>query len=232
MIRDWNEAQDLITDFNREFNQTVYKIESDTPIKEEVCTCMELDKPLKVFTGQDIDISYKDEGEFYSMYFGQGERFPEDKIGLAWLCDTHSILFFERPYTGKLIKLIKKLLPNENVEYQKNDVCINGTKNGTTIRTGYQHQIGDYNNAEEITESEPLSGMICLLRWDDLDGLNEEFKDNAHHQERLNDKAPLSTLSDFIKNVSKEEFIEMLEEKNNWCSKELNVNQPGEQIRN
>lgn len=211
MISDWNEIQELIKDFNNEFKQTVYKINSSEPIKNKISCCVNANKNIYIYTGNDLNLSFEDRSDYYYLYFGQGINFPEDKIGLAWLSDEHSIFFFERPYEEKVLNVLKRLLPNEKIEYNKNDIYINGTKNGASLRTGYQHQIGDGIEDVEISKSEPLSGMIYILRWDNLEGLNEKFKDVAHHQERLNSKEPLSTLSDFLKNITKEEFINLLE---------------------
>lgn len=211
MIKDWKETQELIRDFQNELKTTKYNVEINSKIKEKVCTCVELDKKFKIYTGQDLNIEFKDEEENYYLYFGQGFDFAKEKEGFAWLSDEHSIFFFERPYEEKVLNVLKRLLPNEKIVYNKNDIYINGTKNGASLRTGYQTQKGDGIEDLEISQSEKLTGMIYILRWDNLNGLNEAFKDVAHHQERLNSKEPLSTLSDFLKNITKEEFINLLE---------------------
>lgn len=211
MITTWKKMIEVGTDFNNEFKETVYNIKSNTPVKERSFECTELDKPIKIYTGQTLDLEFIDKGDEYYIYFGQGERFPEQKVGFAWLSDNNSIFFFERPYEERVLKLLKKLLPNEKVYYYKNDIYINGTKNGSSLRTGYQKQIKDNIENKEIKKSEPLSGMIYILRWDNLDGLNEAFKDIEHHQKRLHDKEPLSTLSDFLPNMTRKQFMEMLE---------------------
>lgn len=211
MITDWKETQELVTDFNNEFKQTLYKINYANTLKQKVASCVTTDKDIRIYTGHDLNLTFEDRGDYYYLYFGQGTSFPKEKEGFAWLSDKHSIFFFERPYEEKVLKLLKKLLPDAEVSYNKNDIYINGTKNGASLRTGYQKQVKDGIEDVEINESEPLSGMIYILRWDNLDGLNEAFKDVEHHQERLRAKEPLSTLSDFLKDITRDEFIKLLE---------------------
>lgn len=220
MITNWIEAQRLIKDFNNEFKHTHYK-HNLPKINSDVLQCVELDKPFKIYTGQTLDLIFENREDYYYLYFGQGVDFPKEKEGFAWLSDNHSIFFFERPFENKVVSLLKKLLPDAEIKYEKNDIYINGTKNGASLRTGLQKQIGDMfynkksNTVEEQKNSEPLSGMIYILRWDDLDGLNEAFDGVEHHQVRLETKSPLATLGQFLEpiGVSKNDFIKMLENK-------------------
>lgn len=215
MIETWEKMIEVGTDFNDEFNLTRYNVYKDVALKGKVLECVKLDKPIKIFTGQELGIKFEDRETYYYIYFGQGKQFPKEKEGFAWLSDEHSIFFFERPYTGKVLNVLKKLLPNESVTYSKNDIYINGTKNGSSLRTGYNKQQADYIEGTEIIKSDALSGMIYILRWDDLDGLNKSFEGIAHHQKRLNEKPALSTLSDFIKDMSREQFMSHLENTEN-----------------
>jgi len=213
MITTWKRMMEITTDFNNEFKHTLYSEKLPSEIAPIVEECLDLDKPIEFFTGQTLDLEFKEYDDHCYCYFGQGRCFPEDKIGFAWLYDQNSILFFERPYTAKVFRLLRKLLPDAKVEYFKNDIYINGTKNGATLRTGYQKQLEDGVEGQIISKSEPLTGMIYILRWDNLEGLNEAFKDIKHHQDRLRDKAPLSTLSDFLPNMTREQFMSLLESK-------------------
>lgn len=219
MIKDWKKSQELITDFMNEFKYTHYNM----GLKPDACKvlqCVELDKPFKIYTGQDIGLVFGDKIDHYYLYFGQGEDFPKEKEGYAWLSDEHSIFFFERPFENKVVNVLKKLLPNSNISYGKNDIYIDGTKNGASLRTGLQTQIGDeYYDKEsksikKHTDSDSLTGMIYILRWDDLEGLNKEFDGVEHHKIRLATKEPLATLKDFLapKGIDKQTFIQMLED--------------------
>lgn len=218
MINNWNEAQEIITDFNNEFNHTHYNGEFKE-VKKNVIQCVELDKPLEIYAGQTLDLVFDDLPDKYYLYFGLGKDWALEKCCLEWLSDKHSIFFFERPFNNKVLKVLKKLLPNADVSYNKNDIYINGTKNGASLRTGLEQQIDDEyydkdtNTILKHTSSKELSGMIYILRWDNLEGLNEVFKDSLHHQDRLNNKEPLSTLSEFLEpiGITKEDFISMLE---------------------
>lgn len=212
MITDWNKMIEVGTDFNQEFNLTKYGITNTRPLRTRVLECVKLDKAIKIYTGQDLGVIFEDRGNEYYIYFGQGQQFPKEKEGLAWLSDSQSIFFFERPYTGKVVRLLKQLLPEHSVEYYKNDIYIDGTKNGASLRTGYQSQMDDYVEDLRVDSSAELSGMIYILRWSDIDELNEVFKDIEHHQIRLRDKKPLSTLSDYITNMTREQFMQMLED--------------------
>lgn len=215
MIKNWNDFKNIINEYSLELKQNNKLEKIDLPHRSD---CLHLDKPLDVYTGQYWDVSFNETEEQYTLYFGQGETFPQDKVGLAWYVDNHTIIFFERPFQNKPLKLLKKLLPEHKIEWNKNDIFIDGKKVGPSLPTGYGKREGtkviiNTPNGVDINyidKSENNTGHIYCLRWDDIDGLNERFKDIPHHQERLNSKEGLTTLADYL-NISKEEFENMLE---------------------
>ena len=215
MINSWTKFQDIINEYAKELTSNSLFSGEIKPARKE-CLC--LDKELDVFTGRSWDVKFEESDDKYSLYFGQGETFPEDKVGLAWAVDPDTIIFFERPYQNRPIKVLQKLLPNNDVSWDKNDIMIDGKKVGPSLPTGYGKREGHkiiINDGITVTttiipESDPNTGHIYCLRWSNLDGLNEKFKDVPHHQDRLNNKTGLTTLSEYL-TISKEEFEKMLE---------------------
>ena len=203
MITNWEEYKIIGEEFQNEFQDTLLKNVSHFPKRS---VCVELDKPNYIYTDNNLGIVFTDYVDHYHTYFGQGYGFPEEKIGLAWVTDKDTIFFFERPFNNKVLNVLKTLLPTENVEFDGNDIIINGLKVGPSLRTGWESREGEpnYNGSTN-------TGHIYCLRWSNLDKLNELFKDIRHHQDRLENKAELTTLSEHL-DISKEEFIKLLEE--------------------
>lgn len=216
MITTWQRFQEIINEYAFELTQNGKVDKIELPTRKE---CLKLDKLLDVYTGRTWDVEFTETEEQYSLYFGQGQTFPEDKVGLAWCVDPHTIIFFERPFTNKPLKILKKLLPDAEVIYDKNDILINGHKVGPSLPTGYGKREGTRVSVSKpegadisyIEKSDNNTGHIYCLRWDNIDGLNDKFKDVPHHQVRLNSKAGLTTLAEHL-TISKEEFEKMLEE--------------------
>lgn len=216
MITTWREFQEVINEYQHELKEHSHKNKCTLRPRKD---CLKLDKILEVFTNQNWGVTFEDTENMYILHFGQGENFAEDKVGIAWLVDTHTTIFFERPFNNKPLKVLQKLLPNHTITYDKNDIMIDGKKLGPSLPTGFGKREGTkviINNGDSldisiVEKSEDNTGHIYCIRWDNLDGLNERFKDSAHHQERLNSKAGLTTLSEYL-SITKEEFEKLLEE--------------------
>ena len=211
-VKDFKEYKIIGTDFQQESYNTRHGIEANhKPIR----VCVNLDKPNKIYTGKREGIEFVDNGDHYYTYFGQGEMFPLEKEGFAWLSDEHTVFFFERPYEKHALNILKKYL-GDRVTTDNNDILIDGKKVGPSLVTGFNRHKGviiGYNDDDTpilLDKSDPNTGRIYCLRWDDLDGLNSAFDGVAHHQERLDNKAGLTTLAEHLP-LSKEEFEALLE---------------------
>lgn len=211
-ITNFEEYQILGRDFHKESYNTRRGIET---IHHPTRVCVNLDKPNRIYTDQEDIITFEDKGDYYHTYFGQGEMFPKSKAGYAWLTDQHTIFFFERPYEKRVLNLLKQYL-GDRVSTDNNDILIDGKKVGPSLMTGFDRHkgviIGENEDGTPILldKSDPNTGRIYCLRWDNLDGLNTEFDGVAHHQERLDSKAGLTTLSEHLP-ISKAEFEALLE---------------------
>lgn len=168
--------------------------------------CYQLDKPIHVLTAnvENYQKGLIDKGDYYEMMYPRfGELNKSYLNNFCWIIDEHTIFIIERPFKNRVIKLLKQLLPNCHIRSIKNDLMIDGYKIGPTCMAGYIDNWNGENNKE-------CSSLIYCLRWDDLEGLNNIFKDDPHHQDRLQHKAPISCLSNFLK-VTKQEFIDLIE---------------------
>ena len=203
MIKNVNEYCELTQGFQKELHETKKHIYNSFP---QSSVCVELDKPNYIYTDQKEGFFCEDCGDYYKTYFGQGAEFPLKKVGLAWVTDSDTIFFYERPFRNKALSILKQLLPNSIVEFDNNDIMINGKKVGPSLRTGWQPRECDANYIQGIIPG----GQVYCLRWSNLDALNKIFEGNSHHEDRLLNKAGLATLSDFL-TISKNEFIKLLE---------------------
>lgn len=213
MITDYEDYKSIVEDFQQECFNSRKGIYTE---HKKIKTCVNLNKLNKIYTGKQWGIQFADEQENYFTYFGQGNYFPKNKEGLAWITDKHTVFFFERPYERTVLNVLQKLLGENRVTTDNNDIMIDGKKVGPSLVTGCERCvgaiIGKKNNGEPIRleKSDPNTGRIFCLRWDDLEGLNQAFDGIEHHRERLTSKAGLTTLSEYL-NISKEEFESLLE---------------------
>ena len=167
--------------------------------------CYNMDKPIHVYTAnvEEYEPGLIDKGDHYEMMYPRFGDLQKTYKSMCWIIDEHTVFIIERPFKNRVIRLLKHLLPDHNIHTVKNDVMIDGNKIGPTCMAGL---ITDWNGVDN-----PLnSSLIYCLRWDDLDGLNKIFKDDPNHQERLNSKAPLDCLSNYL-NISREEFMRLIE---------------------
>ena len=165
-----------------------------------------MDKPIYVYTSNNENyipglINKKDHYEMFYPRFGDLHKtYIND---LCWLIDKHTIFIIERPFQNRVVRLLQHLLPNSKVLMYKNDVMIDNYKIGPTCMAGQIDNMNGSNNKEN-------SSMIYCLRWDNLEELNEFFKDDPNHQKRMSSNRPLKCLSEFL-NMSREEFMELIE---------------------
>lgn len=168
-----------------------------------------LDKPIKMRTNDSSEFVCKleDKGEYYTHLFPRfgtlKKKYTDD---FNWIIDDKTILFFERPYRGRVVKLLNKLLPNYNIRPVHNDIIINNYKMGPSFMCGQVNDMGDYEN------NPPTSSIVYCLRWTDAEGLDKYFAGDPNHEKRKSSNTPLGSLDMFLKNITKEEFEQMLEE--------------------
>lgn len=167
--------------------------------------CYNMDKHIHVYTAnvEKYEPGLIDKGDHYEMMYPRFGDLQKTYKSMCWIIDDHTVFIIERPFQNRVIRLLKHLLPDHNIHTIKNDVMIDDHKIGPTCMAGL---ITDWNGVDNPINS----SLIYCLRWDDLDGLNEIFKDDPNHQERLNSKAPLGCLSDYL-NISREEFMRLIE---------------------
>lgn len=166
-----------------------------------------MDKPIYVYTSNSNDYvsGLIDKGDHYEMFYPRfGDLHKTYTNNLAWVIDEHTVFAIERPFKNRIIKVLKHLLPNCIIKAIKNDVMIDGVKIGPTCMAG---QITDYT----LENNPPNSSLIYCLRWDDVEGLEKYFAGDPNYEARKHGKAPIGCLSDFIKNMTREEFMIYLE---------------------
>jgi len=167
-----------------------------------------MDKPIKIYTANvdDYTGALMDKGEYYEMMFPRfGELQKCYKNNFSWIVDDDTLLITERPFKNRVIKLLRRLLPNNCVHVIKNDVMIDNFKVGPTCMIG---KITDWYCENE---NPPTSSILYCLRWRNVEALDEIFKGDPNHELRKNGKMPLNSLDKFL-NISKEEFIKLLQE--------------------
>ena len=166
-----------------------------------------MDKPIKVYTAnfETYTPGLIDKGEYYEMMYPRfGSLFKQYTDDFAWIIDEHTVFIIERPFKNRVVRALKYLLPNNNVHYIKNDLMIDGVKIGPTCMAGQISDITLENNPE-------TSSLIYCLRWDNVEGLDAYFAGDPNHEARKSGKAPLGCLSDFIKYMTREQFMSYIE---------------------
>lgn len=167
--------------------------------------CYQLDKPVHVLINNDCKPALiVDKGEYYEQTFpcyGFNPKSYKDDFG--WVIDDKTVFYIERPYKGRVVKLLRELLPSHTIRSIHNDLIIDNVKIGPTCIGG---RITDYT----IEDNPPTSSLIYCLRWSDPEELDEYFKDDLNHQARLANDIKLGALNQFL-SISKEEFINLLE---------------------
>lgn len=166
-----------------------------------------MDKPIYVYTSNSNDYvpGLIDKGDHYEMFYPRfGDLHKTYTNNLAWVIDEHTVFCIERPFKNRVLKCLRHLLPDATIKAIKNDVMIDGVKIGPTCMAG---QITDYT----LENNPPNSSLIYCLRWDDVEGLEKYFAGDPNYEARKHGKAPIGCLSDFIKNMTRLEFMIYLE---------------------
>lgn len=167
-----------------------------------------MDKPIYVFTANSNDYTpgLIDKGDHYEMFYPRfGSLTKTYTNNLAWVIDKHTVFCIERPFKNRVIRALKQLLSNDTViNTIKNDIIINGYKIGPTCIAGRIDNMLGFDN-------KPNSSLIYCLRWDDVQGLEKYFAGDPNYEARKHGKAPIGCLSDFIKNMTRLEFMVYLE---------------------
>lgn len=201
-----------IKEYNKQLNYVIIdikqRIHGGNIITPPHFQTYNMDKPIHVLTANTEN--YKpgliDKEDHYEMMYPRfGDLKKSYTNDFCWIIDPHTVFIIERPFKNRVIRFLKELLPNNNIIRIKNDVIIDGYKIGPTCMAG---QITDWTQ-----ENNPSSSsLIYCLRWDNVEGLDEYFAGDPNHEDRKLNKAPLGCLSQFIKNMTREEFMISLEQ--------------------
>lgn len=170
-----------------------------------------MDKPIHVLTAN-VDIytpELVDKGDHYEMMFPRfGDLQKSYTNDFCWIIDKDTVFLIERPFKNRVIKLLRKLLPDIPIRTLKNDVMIDYYKIGPTCMAGTITDWTGENNPKD-------SSMIYCLRWDNVKDLDKYFAGDPNHEARKNGtKDPLGCLKQFLPNMTREEFMELLEKEN------------------
>lgn len=176
-------------------------------------TVVELSKPIKIFTENIIPtepmklVDCKSHFEMTFPYFeAEFRRNKVYKDNLCWFVDKHSILYVERPFKNRVVKVLTKLFADSNNEckFFGNDLVIQDKKIGPTLSTFNLRSNGAL----------PKNTCVCyLLRWDRPELLDEIFAGDPNHEKRKKNpkRAQIGCLQEFLPDMTREEFIKLLE---------------------
>ena len=199
-----NDYERELYNIMEDYKNVLYGTNNIQPPTTWVCN---LDKPIRMRTdnSETFVCKLEDKGDYYTHLFPRYGRLNKTYTGgWNWVIDNDSILYFERPFKNRVIKLLKKLLPNSTIESIKNDIIIDGCKIGPTFASGKIEDFTSENNP-------PTSSIVYLLRWSNVEGLDKYFAGDPNHEKRKASDTPLASLDLFL-DMSKEEFIKLLEE--------------------
>lgn len=203
--------ENALNDVQEEFRDRMLKVPQEKqPHRKAINKVFALEKPIHILI-DDFELTRRlelvDKGEFLEHRFHRYHTFPTGKSyrgDFGWVVDDDSILFIERPFTNKVIRLLNRLLPDHNINSFKNDIIIDNFKIGPTFETGTCLHDG--------TPSPNNSGCLYLLRWTNPEGLEKYFAGDPNYEARKTaGKQPIGSLDMFIQDKTKTEFITMLE---------------------
>lgn len=205
MITKIEEFQKQYDDFLGEF---INRIKCENKQFPTVNLATRLDKPMKIYTNNREDYNQKVyiENDNYALNFPRFNQLQKTYDNdLAWYLDSDTVFFFERPFTNKVIRVLKKLLPKNHINILKNDIIIDGVKVGPTLICGAIDDYTGINNKQN-------SGVIYCLRWSNLKNLDIIFNGNNNHEARKKDisRGRIGTLDEFL-DITKNEFEILLE---------------------
>ena len=203
MITKIEQFQEQYTNFLNEFTE---RVKGGNTIFPSVNQATRLDKPMKIYTNNREAYNQKVyvEGDHYALNFPRFNTLQKQYDNdFAWYLDEDTVFFFERPFTNKVVKTLRKLLPNNKVHALKNDIMIDDTKIGPSLTCG---TVIDY--TKDVNPQN--SGVIYCLRWTNINKLHKVFEGNNNHELRKTTGKRMGTLDEFL-NITKEEFEELLE---------------------
>ena len=206
MITTVKQYEEEFANLVEDFKNTVYKTNKTQPAKAMV---WKLDKPVFIYTNNSTEpvIKLEDKSDHYQHVFPRfGMLHKTYTKDLAWVIDSNTIMYSERPYRGRVVKLLTKLLPQFNIRPVHNDIIINNYKIGPSLMCGQIVDMGDYEN------NPPTSSIVYCLRWSDVGGLDKYFAGDPNHEKRKASDTPLGSLDMFLKDITKEQFEQMLED--------------------
>lgn len=205
MITTIEQYEEEFANLVEDFKNMVYKTKNIQPAKS---TIWKLDKPIYIYTNNTTEpkIKLEDKVDRYEHVFPRfGMLYKKYTNDLAWVIDKDTVMYSERPYKGRVVKLLRRLLPEYNIRSIHNDLIINGYKIGPTLMTG---QVTDYTMDSNL----PTSSVVYCLRWSNPKGLDVYFAGDPNHEKRKISNIPLGSLDMFLENITKEQFEQMLEE--------------------
>jgi hypothetical protein len=205
MITSLEEYQKQLTDVHNDFIDNVTN-KLCPEVRPSTHSCYQLDKPVYILINNDSKpATIIDKGDHYEQTFpcfGFNPKQYTDDFG--WVLDDKTVFYIERPYKGRVVKLLRQLLPDCEIKSIHNDLIINNVKIGPCYTGG---RILDF--TKDINP--PSSSLIYCMRWTDVEGLDKYFAGDPNHEKRKNGPTPLGSLDMFIKNMTKQEFERMLE---------------------
>jgi len=192
---------------SKEFHDDLIDRANQEPvIRKPSHSCYRFDKPLHIIINNEKEESQVIEKEdHYELLFPcYGTNSKQYTGGFCWVVDDDTVFYLERPYKGRVVKLLRQLFPEKNIRSIHNDLTIDGFRIGPTFMCG---QITDFT----INENPESSSLCYCLRWSNPEGLNDYFAGDPHHEERKTKPNQQGSLDMFIKNMTKEEFETALE---------------------
>ena len=205
MINTIENYQKELTDVHNDFIENVTNVSNPT-VRSSSHHCYKLDKPVYILVNNKCEpAKITDKGDHYEQTFPcYGFNPKQYKDDLAWILDDKTVFYIERPYKGRVVKLLRQLLPECEIKSIKNDLVINGVKIGPTYMGG---RITDFT----LNNNPPYSSLIYCMRWSDPEDLDKYLEGDLNHEARKQKAIKLGSLDMFIKNMTKEEFETLLE---------------------
>lgn len=212
MITTIDKYNSCLKDVQEEFRDTVNGIPAENQKRKPRCNqVFDLGKPVYMLIDNEFPEEMPtliDKGDHWEHRFHLCGVMPvEHKYtnDFGWVNDSESVFFIERPFTNKVVRLLRELLPEHEVKPLKNDIIIDGWKVGPTCETGRTDYTG--------LNSPQNSGIIYVLRWTNPEGLDKYFGGDPHHELRKTSlKQPIGSLDMFLpKKMTRADFIAKLE---------------------
>ena len=193
--------EEALNDVQDEFRDKILGIPLENQLtRPTINKVFSLERPIHILI-DDFEktkrLELVDKGTYFEHRFHRYHTFPAGKgytNDFGWVVDNDSILFIERPFTNKVIRLLNRLLPNHEVYPLKNDIIIDNFKIGPTFETGTCIR------GDELSPNN--SGCLYLLRWTNPEGLEKYFAgDNNYEQRKTSKKQPIGSLDKLLESM-------------------------------